>query len=139
MSLFDSPFLHSPLPLRCFTCQHTGSPIFGTFTRLYHVCAQHAFALAWKLGAAHEFKSRFTVSQLPLSAELKCSLGSGCKELTSVRVRCDKGVGWLILQHIRKNRVINPSRLGLPAMYRRQVQSILASKVFFRVDSGPGI
>lgn len=95
--LFDSPFLHSALPLRCLTCQHSGSAIFGAFPRLCHVCAQHAFARLlgnWEpRRAAHEFKSRFTGSQLPLRSELKYTLGSGCKLLASVRVRCGKGGG----------------------------------------------
>lgn len=36
--------------------------------------------------------------------------------LRAVQILCGRGagVGWLILQHIRKNRVAHPSRLGLP-------------------------
>ena len=36
--------------------------------------------------------------------------------LRAVQILCGRGagVGWLILQHIHKNRVAHPSRLGLP-------------------------
>ena len=65
--------------------------------------------------------------------------GLGASSWPSCACDAVKGVGWLILQHIRKNRVVHPSRLGFLDVYRRQVQSVLASKVFFRVDSGRGI
>ena len=60
-------------------------------------------------------------------------MGSRCKQLTSLRavqILCGRGagVGWLILQHIRKNRVVHPSRLGLPAVYRWLVQGVLVNR-----------
>ena len=92
-----SSILHFLIRLFRWDASHANI-IFSAFTHLCHVCAQHAFVLAWEFGSAHEFKSRFSGSNF-LSAQSRSTHGglgaSSWPPCSRYKFYAGEGPGWV--------------------------------------------
>ena len=92
-----SSILHFLIRLFRWDASHANI-IFSAFTHLCHVCAQHAFVLAWEFGSAHEFKSRFSGANF-LSAQSRSTHGglgaSSWPPCARYKFYAGEGPGWV--------------------------------------------